>query len=80
LGEAVKTCFDLFRGALLEKYGLVALATLAEEREMWRNLTRFIDRGEAFYYPLKPGGTTAPPARPKSRGLGLAGLFFRKRP
>lgn len=53
LGEVLMSCFDLFRGALLEKYGLSKPSSLIAERRLWRLLTSFIRRGEEFYFPLE---------------------------
>jgi hypothetical protein len=51
MGEVVNGSFDLFRGALLEKYGLSPPGSIADERRQWLSLTSFIRRGEEFYYP-----------------------------
>jgi hypothetical protein len=53
LGEVVMSCFDLFRGALLEMYGLSKPNSLIAEQRLWRLLASFIRRGEAFYYPAE---------------------------
>lgn len=52
LGEVVMSCFDLFRGGLLEKYGQVKPSNLIAERQLWRQLASFTRRGEEFYFPL----------------------------
>ena len=53
LGEMIKSSFDLFRGALLEKYGLPKPTSLIAEQRLWRLLASFIQRGEDFYYPIE---------------------------
>jgi hypothetical protein len=53
LGEVVMSCFDLFRKALLEMYGLSKPNSLIAEQRLWRLLASFIRRGEAFYYPAE---------------------------
>lgn len=51
LGEMVMSCFDLFRGALLEKLSLPKPDSLSAEQRLWQSLGSFIRRGEEFYYP-----------------------------
>jgi hypothetical protein len=53
LGELVMSCFDLFRGALLEKYGLSKPTRLTIEWRLWQSLASFIRRGEACYFPTE---------------------------
>ncbi len=53
MGEAVMSCFDLYRGALLERYGLNQPESLIAEKHTWMLLASFIRRGEPFYFPLE---------------------------
>jgi hypothetical protein len=53
LGAVIRTSFDLFRGVLLEKYGLSSPASLNAERRQWKLLASFMRRGEEFYFPLE---------------------------
>jgi len=51
LGNAIMSSFDLFRRALLEKYGLPKPKSLIAEQQLWQRLADFIRRGEEFYFP-----------------------------
>ena len=55
LGELTMSCFDLFRGALLEnllgKYDVHEPVNLIAEQQLWQSLASFIRRGEGFYFP-----------------------------
>lgn len=53
LGEVVMSCFDLFRGPLLEMYGWPKPNNLSAEQRLWRLLASFIRRGEEFYFPAE---------------------------
>jgi hypothetical protein len=53
LGNVIMGSFDLFRSALLEKYGLPKPASLIAERRLWLLLASYIRRGEEFYFPLE---------------------------
>jgi hypothetical protein len=55
LGQVIRSSFDLFRGVLLEKYGLSRPASLNAERRQWMLLASFMRRGEEFYFPLEVG-------------------------
>jgi hypothetical protein len=46
-GEQIRTAFDLSRHQLLRRVGVPMPATLEEERRLWGELLRFLDRGEA---------------------------------
>lgn len=47
-GEQVRSAFDLSRHQLLRRAGIPMPATLEEERRLWGDLLRFLDRGEAI--------------------------------
>ena len=53
MGEFVKSCFDLFRADLLDKYGVAMPVTREKEREVWLRLASFVRRGESFYSPTQ---------------------------
>jgi hypothetical protein len=45
-GEQIRTAFDLYRHKLLGSVGMPLPATLEEERRLWPELLRFLERGE----------------------------------
>ena len=53
MGMQIAACFDLFRGALLEKLGIEQPSDLSGEQEVWRNLAKFLVSGDTYYYPSK---------------------------
>ena len=58
LGDTIALCFDFFRGALADPYGLDRPADLEAEQAMWLRLGQFLRRGESFYFPdrsVSPG-------------------------
>lgn len=54
MGLQIAACFDIFRGALLEKFHLKRPAELPTERTVWRDLAKFLTSGDAYYYPRLP--------------------------
>lgn len=55
MGELIKSCYDLFRGALITKFGLaVPAGDIEGERRIWSGLTSYILAGDASYYPAPP--------------------------
>ncbi len=55
MGELIKSCYDLFRGALLDKLGIKpGPLTIEAERKIWSGLTSYILAGDSFYYPALP--------------------------
>lgn len=46
-GEQIRTAFDLHRHDLLKQLGMPLPASVVEERRLWRELVRFLDRGES---------------------------------
>jgi len=54
MGMQIAACFDLFRGALLEKVDVKQPQDLLSEQEVWRNLAKFLVSGDAYYYPRSP--------------------------
>jgi len=57
MGAQIAACFDLFRGALLEKLDIAQPRDLLAEQAVWRNLAKFLVSGDAYYYPRSPEGT-----------------------
>jgi len=51
MGALVNTCFDLYRGKLLEQFGLAAPESFFEEYKTWLRLGALLQRGELFYWP-----------------------------
>jgi hypothetical protein len=51
MGAQVNTCYDLYRGKLLEQFGLAQPDTFFEEYKTWLRLGAFLQRGELFYWP-----------------------------
>ena len=49
-GEQIRTAFDLHRLDLLRRVGMPLPATLDEERRLWEELHRFLDRGDPDPY------------------------------
>jgi hypothetical protein len=56
MGMQISACFDLFRGALLEKLDVKQPQDLLAERAVWRGLAKFLVSGDAYYYPRTPEG------------------------
>lgn len=57
MGAQIAACFDLFRGALLEKLDIAQPRDLLAEQAVWRNLAKFLVSGDAYYYPRSSEGT-----------------------
>jgi hypothetical protein len=51
MGTLVITCFDFYRGKLLEQFGLPQPTNLYEEYKTWLRLGAFLRRGEPLYWP-----------------------------
>jgi hypothetical protein len=51
-GHIVMTCFDFYRGLVLDKFGIKQPTTLLQEQVVWLKLAAFLRRGESFYWPL----------------------------
>ena len=55
MGELIKSCFDVHRGALLSRFGLsLPVGDITDERQVWSRLTRYILAGDADDYPALP--------------------------
>lgn len=81
-GDLVRSCYDMFRGDLLAHLGWPMPPTLAEERKLWRALTkqlfrRGVDNAEEALLnaPRQPATTQpappTPPASPRSPRFGF---------
>lgn len=52
MGELIKSCYDLFRGALIQKFGLaIPVGDIEGERKIWSGLNSYILAGDSSYYP-----------------------------
>ncbi len=51
MGVLVSTSFDLFRGKLLEQFGLARPAKFFEEYKTWLRLSAFLRRGAILHWP-----------------------------
>ena len=49
----ITKCFDIYRGQLLQEYGLELPDNIEDEYRLWLRLAAFIRRGEPFYFPKK---------------------------
>ncbi|RLB75027.1 MAG: hypothetical protein DRH15_14725 [Deltaproteobacteria bacterium] len=54
MGMQIAACFDLFRGALLDKFHIKRPKDLLAEQAVWRGLAKFLVSGDAYYYPRSP--------------------------
>jgi len=53
LGELIKSCYDLYRGDLLEKLGIARPDDIGTEIQIWRRLGQYFFAGEGAYYPRR---------------------------
>jgi hypothetical protein len=53
VGNMMRTSFDYYRGAVLQRFNLKMPNDLEEERVLWLKLAAFIRRGESFYFPTE---------------------------
>lgn len=53
VGNMMRTAFDYYRGAVLQRFSLKMPNDLEEERVLWLKLAAFIRRGESFYFPAE---------------------------
>ena len=51
IGALISTCFDLYRGKLLEQLGVPRPVNFFEEYKTWLRLNAFLRRGDIFYWP-----------------------------
>jgi hypothetical protein len=54
MGAQIAACFDLFRGALLDKFHIERPEDLLAEQAVWRSLAKFLVSGDAYYFPRPP--------------------------
>jgi hypothetical protein len=50
-GYIVMSCFDFYRGLVLDRFGLMRPSDLLQEQVVWLKLAAFLRRGESFYWP-----------------------------
>jgi hypothetical protein len=68
-GELVRSMYDLYRGDLLAKFGFALPDTLADERELWKNLGKQMYRRAADSQPMLDAART----KAVSQAAGTAG-------
>jgi hypothetical protein len=73
LVETMTTAYDMYRGNLLEKLGLVSSSNLKDEKKLWVTLTSFLLLGDEQFDPSK---AIPPPVKQASETKSLASLWW----